>query len=65
MKNYGSLFLGPRTNVAYGAQVIGTNPHAADQEGGALYRADCWVGKFLKTCTYHKVAHRPGFGAGR
>src|SRR5208282_6365991 len=25
MKNYGSLFLGPRTNVAYGDKVIGTN----------------------------------------
>src|SRR5262244_2598816 len=25
MQNYGSLFLGPRTNVAYGDKVIGTN----------------------------------------
>ena len=38
MKNYGSLFLGPRTNVAYGDKVIGTRPHAADQEGSALHR---------------------------
>jgi sulfopropanediol 3-dehydrogenase len=25
LKNYGALFLGPRTNVAYGDKVIGTN----------------------------------------
>jgi len=38
MTNYGSLFLGPRTNVAYGDKVIGTNHTLPNQEGGALYR---------------------------
>ena len=37
MTNYGALFLGPRTNVAYGDKVIGTN-HPADRQGGALHR---------------------------
>jgi len=38
MVNYGSLFLGPRTNVAYGDKVIGTNHTLPTKKGGALYR---------------------------
>ena len=37
MTNYGALFLGPRTNVAFGDKVIGTNHTLPDQEGGPLY----------------------------
>src|SRR5262249_26904841 len=54
MKNYGSLFLGPRTNVAYGDKVIGTN-HTLPTKKAAAYTGGLWVGKFLKTCTYQKV----------
>jgi sulfopropanediol 3-dehydrogenase len=54
MKNYGSLFLGPRTNVAYGDKVIGTN-HTLPTKKAARYTGGLWVGKFLKTCTYQKV----------
>src|ERR1700694_3030574 len=54
MKNYGSLFLGPRTNVAYGDKVIGTN-HTPPTRKAARYTGGLWVGKFLKTCTYQKV----------
>ena len=54
MVNYGSLFLGPRTNVAYGDKVIGTN-HALPTKKAARYTGGLWVGKFLKTCTYQKV----------
>jgi sulfopropanediol 3-dehydrogenase len=54
MKNYGSLFLGPRTNVAYGDKVIGTN-HTLPTRKAARYTGGLWVGKFLKTCTYQKV----------
>ena len=54
MKNYGSLFLGPRTNVAYGDKVIGTN-HTLPTGKAARYTGGLWVGKFLKTCTYQKV----------
>ena len=54
MKNYGSLFLGPRTNVAYGDKVIGTN-HTLPTKKAARYTGGLWVGKFLKTCTYPKV----------
>jgi len=54
MVNYGSLFLGPRTNVAYGDKVIGTN-HTLPTKKAARYTGGLWVGKFLKTCTFQKV----------
>ena len=54
MENYGALFLGPRTNVAYGDKVIGTN-HTLPTKKAARYTGGLWVGKFLKTCTYQKV----------
>lgn len=54
MSNYGALFLGPRTNVAYGDKVIGTN-HTLPTLGAARYTGGLWVGKFLKTCTYQRV----------
>ena len=54
LSNYGSLFLGPRTTVAYGDKVIGTN-HTLPTKRAARYTGGLWVGKFLKTCTYQKV----------
>ena len=54
MKNYGSLFLGPETNVAYGDKVIGTN-HILPTRRAARYTGGLWVGKFLKTVTYQHV----------
>jgi sulfopropanediol 3-dehydrogenase len=54
MTNYGTLFLGPRTNVSYGDKVIGTN-HTLPTRKAARYTGGLWVGKFLKTCTYQKV----------
>lgn len=55
MTNYGALFLGPRTNVAYGDKVIGTN-HTLPTKRSARYTGGLWVGKFLKTCTYQQVS---------
>jgi len=54
MSNYGALFLGSMTNVAYGDKVIGTN-HTLPTQGAARYTGGLWVGKFLKTCTYQRV----------
>jgi sulfopropanediol 3-dehydrogenase len=54
MTNYGALFLGPRTSVAYGDKVIGTN-HTLPTKRAARYTGGLWVGKFLKTCTYQRV----------
>ena len=54
MTNYGALFLGKETNVAYGDKVIGTN-HTLPTNRAARYTGGLWVGKFLKTVTYQKV----------
>jgi sulfopropanediol 3-dehydrogenase len=54
LTNYGALFLGPRTNVAYGDKVIGTN-HTLPTRTAARYTGGLWVGKFLKTCTWQRV----------
>ena len=54
LTNYGSLFLGKETNVAYGDKVIGTN-HTLPTKRGARYTGGLWVGKFLKTVTYQQV----------
>jgi sulfopropanediol 3-dehydrogenase len=54
LKNYGALFLGPETNVAFGDKVIGTN-HTLPTRRAARYTGGLWVGKFLKTVTYQQV----------
>ena len=53
MTNYGSMFLGPETNVSYGDKVIGTN-HTLPTKGAARYTGGLWVGKFLKTVTFQE-----------
>ena len=53
LRNYGALFLGPETNVAYGDKAIGTN-HTLPTKGAARYTGGLWVGKYLKTCTYQR-----------
>ncbi|MDX1524143.1 MAG: histidinol dehydrogenase [Anaerolineae bacterium] len=53
MTNYGALFLGPETNVAYGDKIIGTN-HTLPTKGAGRYTGGLWVGKFLKTVTYQE-----------
>ena len=54
LTNFGALFLGHRTNVAYGDKVIGTN-HTLPTMKAARYTGGLWVGKFIKTCTYQRV----------
>jgi sulfopropanediol 3-dehydrogenase len=54
MTNYGALFLGPRTNVANGDKVIGTN-HTLPTRKAGRYTGGLWVGKFLKTHSYQRV----------
>ncbi len=53
LTNYGSLFLGPETNVAYGDKSIGTN-HILPTNRAARYTGGLWAGKFLKTVTYQR-----------
>lgn len=54
LTNYGALFLGARTNVAYGDKVIGTN-HTLPTRRAGRYTGGLWVGKFIKTHSYQRV----------
>lgn len=53
LRNYGALFLGEGTGVAYGDKTIGTN-HILPTSGAARYSGGLWVGKFLKTVTHQE-----------
>jgi sulfopropanediol 3-dehydrogenase len=63
MTNYGALFLGHETNVAYGDKVIGTN-HTLPTNKAARYTGGLWVGKFLKTCTYQRTTKEASIAVG-
>jgi sulfopropanediol 3-dehydrogenase len=54
LTNYGALFLGEGTTVAYGDKTIGTN-HVLPTAGAARYTGGLWVGKFLKTVTHQEI----------
>ncbi|MBB6448610.1 sulfopropanediol 3-dehydrogenase [Geomicrobium halophilum] len=64
LTNYGALFLGPETNVAYGDKVIGTN-HTLPTKQAAKYTGGLWVGKFLKNCTYQRVTQEASVEIGK
>jgi sulfopropanediol 3-dehydrogenase len=53
LTNYGSLFIGEETTVAYGDKSIGTN-HILPTSRAARYTGGVWVGKFLKTVTWQR-----------
>ena len=53
LHNYGSLFLGRETTVAFGDKGIGTN-HILPTSGATRYTGGLWVGKFLKTVTHQR-----------
>ncbi|HET7450755.1 MAG TPA: histidinol dehydrogenase [Gaiellaceae bacterium] len=59
MRNYGALFLGEATTVAYGDKTIGTN-HILPTGGAARYTGGLWVGKFLKTVTFQECDETAG-----
>ena len=54
LKNYGSLFVGEESTVAYGDKGVGTN-HTLPTGRAARYTGGLWVGKFLKTVTYQRL----------
>ena len=54
LKNYGSLFIGEESTVAYGDKGVGTN-HNLPTGRAARFTGGLWVGKFLKTCTYQRL----------
>lgn len=53
-RNYGSIFLGEETTVAYGDKTIGTN-HVLPTMKAARYTGGLSVGKFIKIVTYQYV----------
>ena len=54
LRNYGSLFLGEESTVAYGDKGVGTN-HTLPTGRAARYTGGLWVGKFLKTVTWQRL----------
>ena len=54
LKNYGSLFLGEETTVAYGDKCSGPN-HILPTKGGGRYTGGLSVGKFIKTLTFQRM----------
>ena len=56
MRNYGALFLGEGTCVAYGDKSIGTN-HVLPTRGAARFTGGLWVGSYLRTTTYQEVTN--------
>jgi sulfopropanediol 3-dehydrogenase len=63
LKNYGSLFIGEETTVAYGDKSIGTN-HILPTSRSARYTGGVWVGKFLKTVTYQRMTPQASIEVG-
>jgi sulfopropanediol 3-dehydrogenase len=61
LRNYGSLFLGETTTVAYGDKTIGTN-HILPTGRAARYTGGLWVGKYLKTVTFQRVTPEASAG---
>lgn len=64
LRNYGSLFLGEETTVAYGDKTAGPN-HILPTRGAALYTGGLWVGKFIKTTTYQTMTRAANEHVGR
>ena len=64
LTNYGSLFVGEETTVAYGDKSIGTN-HILPTSRSARYTGGVWVGKFLKTVTYQKMTPEASIEVGK
>ena len=59
-RNYGSVFLGEETTVAYGDKTIGTN-HVLPTMGAARYTGGLSVGKFVKTVTYQYATREASY----
>ena len=54
LSNYGSLFLGEQTTVAYGDKCSGTN-HILPTKGAARYTGGLSVSKFIKVLTWQRM----------
>jgi len=61
LRNYGSLFVGEESTVAYGDKGVGTN-HTLPTGRAARYTGGLSVGKFIKTVTYQKLTRQASRG---
>jgi sulfopropanediol 3-dehydrogenase len=57
LRNYGSLFVGEESTVAYGDKGVGTN-HTLPTSSAARCTGGLWVGKFIKTVTYQRLTRK-------
>ena len=55
LRNYGTVFIGEETTVVFGDKAVGTN-HTLPTQRAARYTGGLWVGKYLKTLTYNRLA---------
>ena len=55
LRNYGSLFVGEETTVAFGDKCSGTN-HILPTKGAARYTGGLYAGKFIKTVTTQRMS---------
>ena len=55
LRNYGSLFLGEETTVAYGDKCSGPN-HILPTKGASRYTGGLYVGKFIKCLTFQRMS---------
>ena len=51
LRNYGSLFIGPRASVVYSDKCCGTN-HTLPTMRAGRYTGGLWVGSYVKVCTH-------------
>lgn len=63
LRNYGSLFIGEETTVAYGDKSIGTN-HILPTSRAARYTGGVWAGMFIKTVTYQRMTREASVKVG-
>ena len=55
LRNYGSLFVGEETTVAFGDKCSGTN-HILPTKGAGRYTGGLYAGKFIKTVTTQRMS---------
>ncbi|MFF0345184.1 histidinol dehydrogenase [Kribbella sp. NPDC004875] len=56
LRNYGSLFMGPWSTVAYSDKGMAGTNHVLPTAGGAKHSAGLSVSRYLKPLTYQRVA---------
>lgn len=64
LRNYGTIFSGQETTVAFGDKATGTN-HTLPTNGAARYTGGLWVGSFLKVCTFQRLTPEASVRVGR